>query len=185
MKPWTVALLFLLFISCDSDDSSQTATAFMKKFNGVRSESFGVTYYFSDSARVTAELKAKHIIEKEIKEPRVKVLHIIDQGLRLNFLNSKGQTHSYIEADSGEFELKDRIGSLFGNVQLLNSKGETLETEELYWNDKKDSIFTDKKVRIETADKIIIGKRGFRSNKDFTSYIIYGIEGEIETEDDM
>lgn len=185
MKQWVFVLLSALMFACGSEDSGQTASAFMKKFDGVRSESYGVTYYFSDSARVTAELKAEHIIEQELKEPRVKVVHIIDKGLRLNFLNSRGKPHSYIEADSGLFELKERTGSLFGNVRLHNSKGETLETEALHWNEKKDSIFTDQRVRIETADKIIIGKRGFRSNKDFTNYIIYGIEGEIETEGDL
>ncbi|MCI4666842.1 MAG: LPS export ABC transporter periplasmic protein LptC [Bacteroidia bacterium] len=184
MKSIYLLLILTLFISCD-DENSQDANSLLKKYDGVKSESFGVTYYFSDSARVTAELKAKHIIEKEYKEPKVEVIHIIDQGLRLNFLNSRGKAHSFIEADSGRFYIKDRKGSLFGNVKMLNSKGESLETEVLHWNEKKDSIFTDQKVRIETSDKIIIGKRGFRSNKEFTNYIIYGIEGEIETEDDI
>ncbi|MEO0898172.1 MAG: LPS export ABC transporter periplasmic protein LptC [Bacteroidota bacterium] len=175
--------MLLLFLGCSSEDSEADKRAFMKEYDGVRSESFGVTYYFSDSARVTAELVAEHIIEKEFVEPKRQVLHLINRGLTLNFLDARGRTQSYIKADSGSFDMNDRSGSLYGNVSMLNSNGETLETEELFWNEKKDSIFTDKLVRIETPDKIIIGKGGFRSNTEFSNYIIYGIEGEIQTEE--
>jgi len=185
MKYFLSLFCLCLLLACDSEEDGASTRDFMKTYDGVRSESFGVTYYFSDSARVTAELKAEHIIEKEFQEPKPQVLHILDRGLRLNFLNARGNPHSYIEADSGSFDLKDKKGSLFGNVRMKNSKGESLETEALFWNDKKDSIFTDRKVRIETVDKIIIGKRGLRSNTEFTNYIIYGIEGEIETEEDL
>jgi hypothetical protein len=185
MKLKILGLALLILVSCKNEEENKDELAFMKEFDGIRSESFGVTYYFSDSARVTAELKAAHIMEKEENDKGEKVFQIVDQGLRLNFLDGRGKPHSYIESDSGRFDLTNKLGGLFKNVHLVNSKGETLDTEALYWNEKKDSIFTDQLVRIETADKIIIGKKGFRSNTEFSEYIIYGIEGEIASDENL
>ncbi|RMG66545.1 MAG: LPS export ABC transporter periplasmic protein LptC [Bacteroidetes bacterium] len=147
-------------------------------------ESFGVEYLFSDSARVSARMLAQHVIEaEEGEEKKTEKVHYMNQGVEIQFLNQAGQAHSTIKADSATFRLDQEIADLYGNVRLANHQGEHLETEELHWDKQKDSVFTDKFVRITTPDKVITGSRGLRANTEFTAYTIYGIQGEIEAPD--
>ena len=70
------------------------------------------------------------------------------------------------------------------NVVVVNEKGETLETEELKWNQKTERITSDVFVKITTSDQIIMGE-GLESNQDFTEYRIMKTTGTININDDQ
>ncbi|RPH29957.1 MAG: LPS export ABC transporter periplasmic protein LptC [Bacteroidales bacterium] len=57
------------------------------------------------------------------------------------------------------------------NVIAKNSKGETLNTELLYWDQKKKIIFSNEMVKITTPDGIQYGQ-GFISDESFNSWEI-------------
>ncbi|MEM7372930.1 MAG: LPS export ABC transporter periplasmic protein LptC [Bacteroidota bacterium] len=189
-------------IACGPEESQPEVGDFLETevYEGV--ESFGVEYYFSDSARVSAQMFATRVIEREEpvvedqevekvvspvkdedKEVKTEMVHFLSRGVRLYFLNFRGIAHSTIKSDSGVFRREKGIAQLIGQVEMTNHENETMKTEELFWDKEKDSVYTDKFVRIETPDKIITGSRGLRANTDFTSYTIFGIRGEIETEE--
>lgn len=204
-------ILFILstMIACGSEDSQPEVADFLEsdQYSGV--ESFGVEYYFSDSARVSAQMfatrvtereeevvkeepekvgktpkKGKGVVKEEEKQVETEMVHYLRQGVRLYFLNFRGIAHSTIVSDSGVFRREKGVAQLIGGVEMTNQKDETLKTEELFWDKEKDSVYTDKFVRIETPDKIITGSKGLRANTDFTAYTIYGIRGEIETDEE-
>lgn len=202
MRILSILLILTTMIACGTEDSQPEAEDFLdtEKYEGV--ESFGVEYYFSDSARVSAQMFATRVIEREQpveekkeekvvspvkedkeKEVKTEMVHFLSQGVKLYFLNFRGIAHSTISSDSGVFRREKGIAQLIGEVEMTNHKNETMKTEELYWDKEKDSVYTDKFVRIETPDKVITGSRGLRANTDFTSYTIFGIRGEIETEE--
>ncbi|MEO0471955.1 MAG: hypothetical protein AAF206_20175, partial [Bacteroidota bacterium] len=56
--------VFVLFLFACGEEEGGTRHAFPDMTNGIEAESFGVRYIFSDSARVTANLAAGHVIEK-------------------------------------------------------------------------------------------------------------------------
>ena len=60
----------------------------------------------------------------------------------------------------------------------VSKKNETLNAEELIWDEKNGKIYSDKFVKITTADEIIYGE-GFEANEDFTNYKIKNIKGTI------
>jgi hypothetical protein len=62
------------------------------------------------------------------------------------------------------------------DVILVNVKGDTLRTEELFWDETEQKIYSNQSVRITTPDELILGK-GFESNLDFTRYKIHQISG--------
>ena len=49
--------------------------------------------------------------------------------------------------------------------------GDRLDTEELFWNPKKEDIFTDKFVRIEKDGKLHMGE-GLEAKQDLSFYRI-------------
>jgi LPS export ABC transporter protein LptC len=59
-------------------------------------------------------------------------------------------------------------------------KGDTLRTNELWWDQNEQKFYTDKPVRIYQKDKTIFGT-GLRADQDFSSYDIFKITGEVLT----
>ena len=148
-------------------------------------ESFGVEYVYTDSAQLAAKLRAARVIEKIEKEgSQVQTIHYFSGGVEIEFFDPIGRPRSHMTSREGVLYREKRIAEMNGDVVLTNYKGERLETEQLFWDDQKDSIYTTKFIRIETPDKVITGSRGLRSNTSFTAYTIYGIRGEIEAEDE-
>ncbi|MFK7922145.1 MAG: LPS export ABC transporter periplasmic protein LptC [Bacteroidia bacterium] len=184
-----LCLLGMIFLSsCSGEEEERPSRPLPPIEEGVDSESYGVTYVFSDSARVTANLMSAHVTEKEEQEgeeTKKRMVHYLDGGVKIIVLNAYGQTSSTIVSESAVYERDGGIAELLGNVMLNNYKGEKLETEQLFWDEKKDSVYTDKYVRIETADKIITGSKGLKATSDFSSYTIFGIQGEIETDKEL
>lgn len=180
-----------LLIACSSNDVEQVAIPIPSDADQIESESFGVEYLYSDSARVTARLEAKHVIEKkEIEQiaeedPEERLVHYFDQGLLIRFFNIRGQATSTVKANYGVLYKEERIAELKGNVVLDKfSTGERLETEQLFWNQEKDSIYVnrDEFIRITTPEQIITGK-GLRTNTAFEPYFIYNVSGQFTVED--
>lgn len=57
------------------------------------------------------------------------------------------------------------------NVVAKNSKGETLNTEHLFWDQKKKTIYSDDMVKITTTDGVQYGE-GFLSDESFNNWEI-------------
>jgi LPS export ABC transporter protein LptC len=67
------------------------------------------------------------------------------------------------------------------NVVIINVKGEKMETEELIWKRKEQKIYSNKFVKITTADEIIYGN-GLEANEDFSDYVIKEVKGTIKVD---
>ncbi len=69
-----------------------------------------------------------------------------------------------------------------GDVQIVNSKGEKLNAEKLFWNKTDKKIRSDEFVKIYTNDEVIYGT-GFEADENFTNYVIYNIKGVVKVRD--
>jgi hypothetical protein len=69
-------------------------------------------------------------------------------------------------------------------VEILNTKGETLNTEELIWDQETGTIHTDKFVKITGKDQITQGT-GLISNQSFTDWEIINYQGTINIPHDQ
>lgn len=181
-------IAMMLLMSCTEDDPTAQRLMYPPGEDTFDVVSFGVTYLFSDTVRVGARLEAGKVVEiskgEEQKRRNRETIHLLSQGVRLEFLDAYGEPHSIITSDSGRFNRDKGLARLAQNVLLRNDQDEQLETEELFWNREIDSIYTTKRVRITTPDKVIIGREGMRSNTQFTGYSIFGIEGEMDAPDE-
>ena len=69
------------------------------------------------------------------------------------------------------------------NVELINNQNKRLITQELFWDQEKDSIYTDKEVKIFDNENITIARNGIRSTPDFKEYELKKGSGTIILED--
>ena len=79
------------------------------------------------------------------------------KGLKVDFYNPEGKLESYLTAEYGISFPKEKKVKVQRNVEILNTKGETLNTEELIWDQETGTIHTDKFVKITGKDQITQG----------------------------
>jgi LPS export ABC transporter protein LptC len=137
-----------------------------------------VKMYYSQNGEVAALLTAP-LMERYANEEEYTIMN---QGIYVETYDSSMNVTSSIKADYGKNLPKSGLMEAKGNVRVVNEKGEVLNTEELFWDSKDGTIYTEKYVKITTKDEIIEGD-GLISNQDFSEYRIKKIRGIISLED--
>jgi LPS export ABC transporter protein LptC len=129
---------------------------------------------YTDSAKTKFTLTAPRIESYGSKDPYLlfpKVIHI-------DFYNDSSKVNGHLDAGYAIRHENTRLMEADNNIIVVNQKGEQLNTEQLFWDPKKDSVYTHKFVKIRTATEIIYGD-GLISNDEFTHYRITDIRGTI------
>jgi lipopolysaccharide assembly outer membrane protein LptD (OstA) len=67
------------------------------------------------------------------------------------------------------------------NVILKGSDNKKLKSEQLIWDKKKNLVYTESEITIQTDDEIISGV-GFKSTPDFEEYEIKNAKGVFSLE---
>ena len=99
------------------------------------------------------------------------------EGVNLTMFDEKDQK-STIKSDFAIVFNKTDIIDLQGNVVLTTSTNDTLFTEQLFYDQKKEWLFTNHPVKFRTKDYITNGN-GFDSNKNFTNAQVLKVKGRI------
>jgi len=101
------------------------------------------------------------------------------EGLFLQFFDQEGNPTSTLKADYCYYTKKDDLYKATGNVivQDVETK-DRLDTEELFWNQKKEEVFTEKFVRIEKDGELHVGD-GLEAKQDFSYWKILNSKGII------
>ena len=81
-----------------------------------------------------------------------------------------------IKADTAYYYDKKGLWKLIGNVKVSSLAGERFETSLLFWDQRKEKVYSDKFIKIEQAERVITGI-GFESNQSMTLYKIFNPQG--------
>ncbi|MCM1021723.1 MAG: LPS export ABC transporter periplasmic protein LptC [Muribaculum sp.] len=119
----------------------------------------GITRY-----RITSSL---WLVYDEAKVPVWK----FPDGLLLEKFDSIYNTEATVVCDSATYFKMSQIWRLDGNVNILNTAGEKFLTQQLFWDQRANKIYSDSFIHIERADRTIEGM-GFVSNDRMTRYSI-------------
>ncbi len=120
------------------------------------------------------------IASKSNRKPFV----LMKKGLKVDFYDKEGKLESYLTAEYGISYPNEKKVKVQRNVEILNIKGETLNTEELIWDQASGTIRTDKFVKITGTDQITTGT-GLISNQTFTDWEIINYQGTINLPHDQ
>ncbi len=136
---------------------------------------------FTDSGRVE-----RRVITPEMKhftyskdEARIE----FPQGLNVITYNTDGSVKGQIKARHAIYFEKDELWELNNDVEAVSEKNEILNTEQLFWDTKKEIIYSDKFVKITSESGIWMGT-GFDADQNMDKWEIRDISGEMEFEDD-
>lgn len=167
-------LLFLWSITSCNDDVEKVRVVTEKNKLPIET-GYTIQINYTDSgfprARLFAPLMERFANdEKNYTEMR--------KGITAYFFNKNRKVDSYLKAKYAIRYDREKRMTARNDVVLVNNKFDTLNTEELNWDETTQRIYSDKAVRITTPDEIIIGE-GFESNTEFDKYKIFKIKGTI------
>jgi len=128
-----------------------------------------------------AQVKIHATLAESYTEPE-KITKLKD-GLKVDFFSNEGKIVSSLTALYGE--VNHRTGLMFvrDSVILQNfKKNQSLETEELFYNQSDSSIYTDKNVIVRRNGKVGTGD-GIRTTQSFSYYKVKNPVGEAAISD--
>ena len=163
----------LLLVSCVDDE---TAKQIIRKPSFATETGEGITMTYTDSGIVKTRIKSPLIQHFSMS---AKPYLLMPKGVEGTFYDYQDHISSYAKAEIGIYYEREKYLVLKQNVTLINVKGDTLATEYLVWDEVKEKLYTDKFVKITTADQVIYGD-GMVSNQNFTEYKITNVKGNIK-----
>lgn len=165
-------VMLLLFSSC-SGRKKDLGAAITERDSLSVMDTRGVTTLVSDSGVTRYRINTEEWLVFDRKNPPY---WAFEKGVYLEKFDSLFQVEASIKADTAYFYNKEELWKLIGNVDIKNLKGERFNTDLLYWDQRKQKVYSDQFIRIEQLDRIITG-RGFESNQQMTVYTIHQPEG--------
>jgi len=165
--PVLFALAVLIIAGCSNDKTEvvhrntdmETAPTMMTRDVVTMISDSGITRY-----RITTDL---WLVYDEAAEPRWR----FPEGLFMEKFDDKFATDATILCDSATYFKNKQLWRLDGNVNILNTLGEKFLTQQLFWDQRQNKIYSDSFIHIERADRTIEGV-GFESNDRMTRYNI-------------
>ncbi len=108
----------------------------------------------------------------EAKEP----YQYFPEGIEFEKIDTIFEATETIVADTAYNWENQQLWHLINNVRVTSVKGEKFNTNDLYWDMRKHTVYSDSFIHIERLDNIIEGY-GFTSTDDFTKYEIKQTSG--------
>lgn len=98
------------------------------------------------------------------------------EGLKLERFDNFFRTEATVVADSATYFKDKQLWRLDGNVSLNNVMNEKFLTNQLFWDQRQQKLYSDSFIHIERPDKVLEGY-GFDSNQNLTRYTIRRVSG--------
>ena len=135
----------------------------------------------SDSGHLTAKLIAP--VMRSVDDKDSAMLEF-PKGFVAYMYEGDTTPAARISGDYGvNYEKKELVMAQHNVVVENIETQEVLETENLFWDQRRKKIYTGSMVKISSPDKIIFGD-SLTANESFTRREIFGIRATIELEED-
>lgn len=176
---FTLFFIFLITVGCHKEKTEITGIAFDPEKKPMM-HSTNVSTLISDSGITRYRIKAPvWNVYSKAKEP----YSYFPEGIYVERFDSLLNVEGYIKADTAYHYERKNLWRLINNVKVENLEGSKFETSELFWDEKKAKIYSDKFIRIEENGNITTGI-GFESDQEMTNYDIYRSAGSYSFEEE-
>jgi LPS export ABC transporter protein LptC len=168
-------LFFLVVVSCENSiEVINTVTS-----NKVipTSSAFDTETLLSDSGKLKVKLVAPQRDQYEL--PKKKYTEF-PKGMVAYFYDSIENVSSRIISKYAIFHMSEDLFEARDSVVMNDNKGDTLTTEQLFWDRKRALIYSKIFTRIVTADGTFFGENGFESNQNFSKWKLINSKGTVK-----
>ncbi len=167
----------LFFVSCEGDliDLGHNVEL-EERYPDSYSTNFNITY--SDSAKLKVNISGK-ILEQYTRKEELQAYDIMKDSVVIKFYNTDGVVSSEMKSDHAIRYHETELMNAKGNVEVINKKGERLNTERLTWNKQTKQIICDTNVVITKPSGQVIKGSSLTSDQNFDNYKITEVTGEL------
>lgn len=169
-------MVILSLLGCESNFKEVQKIHFSEFVPSGEADKINLKY--TDSGRITSILIS----------PKMREFASVDfpftefpKGIDVTLYDKKGK-RTFIRSDYATSYKTTNVIDLEGNVRIKSEDGQTLETQQLYFDQKNEWFFTDKDFTFTDTKGVSNGK-GIDFSKDFKVINSQSIEGTIESVD--
>jgi len=170
IKNGVIALAMTLFFSCTNN--FQDVSNIGVSDNEPQAIGVDINAKRTDSGGVVAHLISPKLLDYE---NRVFGYSEFPEGVILHIFDDQNQ-RTKIVSDYAIIYSETDVIDMQGNVVVSTFTGDSLFAEQLYFNQKKQWMFTNLPVKYKSKDYLTKGK-GFDSDRDFTKAEVLEISG--------
>lgn len=167
------AVFSLALLSCESNFKEVQKINFSEFTPSGEAEGFNLKY--TDSGRIKSILISPKMMDYATVEfPFTE----FPEGIHVTFFDVKGKK-SFVTAKYAVSYKGTDVIDLQGQVKISNETGQSLETEQLYFDQKNEWFYTEKKFKFTDPKGVSYGE-GIDFSKDFKIVNSQKISGEID-----
>ncbi|HNP21361.1 MAG TPA: LPS export ABC transporter periplasmic protein LptC [Panacibacter sp.] len=167
------AILSGCFFVCSCENSMQEVRDLGKR-KTAKDVATNVESYMSQAAVVKAKLTSPLMTRSETDTPIVE----FPKTLRVTFYNDSTKPESFLFAKYGRYLERQGKVLLKDSVVVFNIKGDTLLTDELWWDRNQEKFYTDKHVLIKQPDdQQFVGDNGMEADQSFKTWTLFNGSG--------
>lgn len=139
-----------------------------------------VEYIFTDSTKIIYRAFAVEFVETETEDGK---FNEFPKGGRIISYDTDETVAWEIQANYAKNHHSEELWELRNNVVAKSDDGKTINTELLYWDQKKKLIYSDQYVRIITEDGQVLEGTSFTSDEEMNEIRMKKVTGEVFLED--
>ncbi len=171
-------ILGLGSVSCENDLEVVQALNDPEKVPDATVEKSEILYY--DSAQLKVKIQSPILLRFSlVKEP----YYEFPQGIHVQFYDSLKNVKAEVKSKYAIFKEKQKLWEARKDVIVVSKDGKQLNTEQLFWDQNKKIIYSDKFCRVTTPTANLTGNK-FIASEDFSSYELSQVQGPLKVKDE-
>lgn len=172
-KTLVCSVFFLLFIFACSNDKPDKIGAIVDRSKMPKLHATEISTVISDSGITRYRISAPIW---DVYDKASQPYWEFPKGIHFERFDLNLKVDANIRSNYARFNENEQLWELRGKVKSINLQGEIFETEQLFWNQRQERIYSDSLIKITQATRIITGI-GFESNQSMTHYTIRRPQG--------
>jgi LPS export ABC transporter protein LptC len=173
--PVVVMLILFSVLSCSGEKNEIVKVVFQPD-SSYTMRTTDVVTLISDSGVTRYKVKAKEwLVFDKAQEP----YWFFPSGVYFEKFDSLYETEAFLRADTAYNYTKKEHWKFSGNVKIENLQGDKFDTSVLYIDQRGDSVYSDRYIKIQRGEEVITGI-GFWSNLNMTKYRILSSTAEFQ-----
>ena len=180
MKKLLVIPGVIFLLACENEIEKINLLTSTKEYPDISGKNVEIIY--SDSAKVQLKLKAEEIKKySRVEKPYIE----FPKGIYVEIYNDTLGIMGTITAGYAIYYTETKLWEARNNVVARNiEKVDLLNTEELFWDEGKELIYSNIYSSVETNDGTFYGNKGFVADQKMTWWKLKGSSGTVKIKDE-
>lgn len=182
VNPYPIILIATLLLGSACENDIEKINRITEGDNYPKVNGTNIEIIFSDSANVKVQILSPELSQfVNVERPYLE----FPKGLDVFFYDDSLDITSKIRADYTIYYNEEKFWHATGNVVAQNlENGDQLNTEELFWDEEKELIYSNTFTKIQNQDGTFYGKNGFESHQNLNNWQLKGSSGTVNVRDE-